>query len=206
MRKLTIFTAIIYNFYEALFFTFATLHMPFMPYTFQHFISSQHRTIRQAYPTELDSIMSLISAAKSTMRATGNFKQWINGYPTDDVIRKDIELHGGYVVEECEELIGYFACLPSPEPTYSKIYNGKWLNEQLPYHVVHRIAGRPDKHGLLQTMVPHWFSIDKNIRIDTHRDNQIMQHSLFKHGFNYCGIIYLASGDERLAYQKIETH
>ncbi len=29
-----------------------------------------------------------------------------------------------------------------------------------------------------------------------------MQHNMEKHGFTYCGIIYLLSGDERLAYQK----
>jgi hypothetical protein len=29
-----------------------------------------------------------------------------------------------------------------------------------------------------------------------------MQHNILKHGFTYCGIIYLLSGDERLAYQK----
>ena len=42
-----------------------------------------------------------------------------------------------------------------------------------------------------------------NLRADTHRDNRIMQHILQKHGFRYCGIIYLLNGDERLAYQKI---
>ena len=31
-----------------------------------------------------------------------------------------------------------------------------------------------------------------------------MQHNLLKHGFTYCGIIYLLNGDERLAYQRIE--
>jgi hypothetical protein len=30
-----------------------------------------------------------------------------------------------------------------------------------------------------------------------------MQHNIQKHGFVYCGIIHLLSGDERLAYQKI---
>ena len=44
--------------------------------------------------------------------------------------------------------------------------------------------------------------ICSNIRIDTHRDNRIMRHNIEKHGFAYCGIIYLANGDERLAYQK----
>lgn len=49
---------------------------------------------------------------------------------------------------------------------------------------------------------PRW---DGNIRIDTHRDNRIMQHNILKYGFSYCGIIYLLSGDERLAYQAV-TH
>ena len=31
----------------------------------------------------------------------------------------------------------------------------------------------------------------------------IMQHNILKHGFTYCGIIYLLSGDKRLAYQRI---
>ena len=33
-------------------------------------------------------------------------------------------------------------------------------------------------------------------------DKVVVQHLITKHGFIYCGIIYLASGDERLAYQK----
>ena len=31
-----------------------------------------------------------------------------------------------------------------------------------------------------------------------------MQQCIEKYGFKYCGIIYLAGGDERLAYQKIQ--
>ena len=46
------------------------------------------------------------------------------------------------------------------------------------------------------------FAIEDDGCIDTHRDNKIMQHNILKHGFTYCGIIYLLSGDERLAYQK----
>ena len=40
---------------------------------------------------------------------------------------------------------------------------------------------------------------DASIRVDTHKDNHIMQHNIEKHGFTYCGIINLANGDERLA-------
>ena len=48
------------------------------------------------------------------------------------------------------------------------------------------------------------FDIVKSLRIDTHRQNIPMQNSLVKNGFRYCGIIYLESGDERIAYQKVE--
>jgi len=94
--------------------------------------------------------------------------------------------------------------LPSPDPTYTTIYNGQWLEESLPYHVIHRIASVPNAHGIFQSTMDFCFQIDSNIRIDTHRNNTIMQHNLQKHGFTYCGIIYLENGDERLAYQKIK--
>ena len=42
----------------------------------------------------------------------------------------------------------------------------------------------------------------RNLRIDTHRDNVVMQHMLDKNGFQYCGIIYLEDGSERMGYQK----
>ena len=80
---------------------------------------------------------------------------------------------------------------------------GKWINDTQPYHVVHRIASYPDVHGIFSSIMEFCFSNDENIRIDTHHDNKIMQHNILKHGFTYCGIIYLLSGDERLAYQKI---
>ena len=42
-----------------------------------------------------------------------------------------------------------------------------------------------------------------HLRIDTHEDNLVMQHVLEKNGFTKCGIIYLESGDPRLAYEKL---
>ena len=136
------------------------------------------------------------------MRQSGNMHQWADNYPATDVILHDIEIGGGYVVEDDDNIVAYFAFLPSPEPTYAKIYEGNWIEDTLPYHVVHRIASYPDAHGVFKSIMDFCFAHDSNIRIDTHRDNQIMQHVILKEGFTYCGIIYLLSGDERLAYQK----
>ena len=160
------------------------------------------REIRGARPTDMAEIMQVMDAAKKIMRQSGNMLQWGDGYPSESAIAADMEKNGGFVVEEDGKVVGYFAFLPSPEPTYSKIYDGEWLENKESYHVVHRIASYPNVHGIFTCIMDFCFSHDSNIRIDTHRDNKIMQHNLLKYGFTYCGIIYLANGDERLAYQK----
>lgn len=164
------------------------------------------RRIRKAIPTDTESIMLVMEAAKRIMRSSGNMHQWTDGYPSEDVILSDMEKGGGYVIEEDSQIVAYFAFLASPEPTYSKIYDGEWLDDVQPYHVVHRIASYPDARGIFSSIMDYCFSKDSNIRIDTHRDNHIMQHVIKKYGFTYCGIIYLASGDERLAYQLIKEN
>ena len=161
------------------------------------------RTIRKAELRDMADIMTVMEAAKGIMRQSGNLYQWADGYPSEAVIISDMEKHGGFVLEEAGRIVGYFAFLPSPEPTYSKLYNGKWLDDVQSYHVIHRIASYPDVHGIFNDIMDFCFSHDANIRIDTHKDNLIMQHNIERHGFTYCGIIYLANGDERLAYQKL---
>ena len=168
------------------------------------------RIIREAQPSDMAEIMLVMDAAKKIMRQSGNMYQWGDGYPSEAVITADIKKNGGFVIEEGDgehqssgKIVGYFAFLPSPEPTYSKIYDGEWLDDTQSYHVLHRIASYPDTHGILSSIMDFSFSHDTNIRIDTHRDNKIMQHNILKHGFTYCGIIYLLSGDERFAYQKM---
>ncbi|MCR5003687.1 MAG: N-acetyltransferase [Bacteroidales bacterium] len=161
------------------------------------------RIVRRAVEADMDDVMKVIAAAKGIMRSSGNMKQWVNGYPDRAAILSDMEKEGAFVVEEKGRVIGYFAFLPSPEPTYAKIYEGKWLNDDLPYHVVHRIASYPGDHHVFADIMEFCFSKDGNIRIDTHEDNLIMQHNILKLGFSYCGIIYLLSGDPRLAYQRL---
>ena len=162
------------------------------------------RIIRDARPMDIAEIMHVMDAAKGIMRQSGNMHQGGEGYPSEAVIAADMKRNGGFVVEDEKKIVGYFAFLQSPEPTYAKIYEGKWIDDTLPYHVVHRIASNPDAHGIFSSIMDFCFSHDTNIRIDTHRDNKIMQHVILKQGFSYCGIIYLLSGDERLAYQKID--
>ena len=162
----------------------------------------QNREIRAAVPSDMAAIMNVVAAAKQIMRQSGNMQQWGKGYPSEAVITADMERHGGYVVVDDGRVVGYFAFLPSPDPTYAKIYDGEWLDDSQPYHVVHRIASYADVHGVFSSIMEFCSAHEPNLRMDTHRANSIMQHNITKHGFSYCGIIYLANGDERLAYQR----
>lgn len=164
---------------------------------------NQDRLITIAEPSQVPQIMDVIEAAKKIMRSNGNLNQWIGGYPSKEAILNDISKDSGFVVYDNDRIVGYFAFVPSPEHTYATIYEGRWLDDSLPYHVIHRIGSYPDVHGIFKAIIDFAFAQDSNIRIDTHRDNKIMQHNILKEGFSYCGIIYLESGDERLAYQKI---
>ena len=137
------------------------------------------------------------------MLASGNLNQWPEGYPTEEMVRRDIGPGYGKVMEENGAVVAYFACIPSPDPTYAVIYDGAWLDDEKPYYVVHRIASFPQAHGVFKTMMEYLDTLTDNIRIDTHKDNRIMQHNLAKYGFEYCGIIHIASGAERLAYQRL---
>ena len=159
------------------------------------------REIRIAAPEDIPAIMTVIGAAKGIMRANANPYQWKDGYPSSSVIGEDIGRGVGYVVLDEGAVVGYFAFIPSPEPTYAQLYEGRWLDNFRPYHVIHRIASTPDSHGVFRSLMDWCSARDANLRIDTHRDNHIMQHCIGSYGFKYCGIIYLASGDERLAYQ-----
>ena len=161
------------------------------------------RIIREARPADMTAIMDVMAAAKRIMRQSGNMLQWGEGYPSETVVRADMAAGGAFVVVDDGRLVGYFAFLPSPEPTYARIYEGAWLDDVRPYHVVHRLASCPEAHGIFSSVIDFCRAHDPNIRIDTHRDNTIMQHLVAKHGFAFCGIIFLANGDERLAYQKL---
>lgn len=161
----------------------------------------EERVIRLAATDDIPQIMSVLEAAKSTMRADGNLGQWINGYPSYDVISADIQRSNGFVVCDNGQTVAYFAFIASPEPTYAVIYDGAWLDNTQPYYVIHRLGSIPDAHGIFADVIAYCLGRCRNLRIDTHRDNSIMQHCILKAGFRYCGIILLESGDERLAYQ-----
>ena len=52
--------------------------------------------IRPAHKEDLKAILDVLDAAKGIMRASGNTRQWENGYPSEEVILHDIRKGSEY--------------------------------------------------------------------------------------------------------------
>ena len=157
--------------------------------------------IRKSTPEDLNTILKLYENARAFMAANGNPTQWGTTDPKQSVVEHDITAGHSYVCEEDGRIIATFFYNMCEEPDYAKIYEGQWLNDS-PYGVVHRITSDGTVRGTGSFCLQWAFDQCKNLRIDTHRNNHIMQHLLEKNGFSYCGIIYIANGTERIAFQK----
>lgn len=162
--------------------------------------------IRKATYEDIPRLMEIFADARRTMRESGNMNQWPDSYPSEAIIRNDID--NGWCQVCCNDdgtIEGTFACIPGPDPTYNVIYDGEWPDEK-PYYVIHRIAGahrdRRKGESIAHICFRWTFGFTDVIRIDTHKDNRIMQHLLSRHGFTRCGVILLANGDPRDAFHK----
>ena len=156
--------------------------------------------IRHAIQNDLGPIRNIYNIAKQFMADHGNPNQWDSTYPSNDLLLNDIKLNRLFVIESDDCIHAVFVLTSGPDPTYGYI-EGNWRNN-LPYYVIHRIASDNTLHHVLEKVLDYSQDMTSSIRIDTHKDNTVMQHLLIKNGFTYCGIIYLADGSPRLAYQK----
>ena len=156
----------------------------------------------KAKKEELPQIMQIYESARCFMRKNGNMTQWQGGFPPAELLLSDIEIGQLYVIKQKNEIIGVFALIFGEDPTYSYIEDGAWLSEE-EYAVLHRVASDGMRKGILKTAVSFSFEKIPHLRIDTHQDNLPMQRAIQKNGFQRCGIIYLADGSPRIAFEKI---
>ncbi len=159
--------------------------------------------IRKARLCELSEIQKVFEIGRNFMRQNGNKNQWINGYPQDEVLVDDINNDNLYVCVENGEIAGVFAFIIGKDPTYSYIEGGDWLDDGN-YGTVHRIASSGKYRGIAKICFDFCKSKIDNVRCDTHHDNAFMQKKLQENGFEKCGVIYIADGSPRIAYNFVK--
>ena len=163
--------------------------------------AAQAFVIRRSRPEQLDEIMEIYAGARTFMAEHGNPTQWGITHPTREMVEGDIEKGLGYVCMAGDRIAAVFHYRLGEDATYRVIEDGNWLNDR-PYGVVHRIASAGIAKGAASYCLEWALEQSGNLRIDTHRNNAVMQSLLKKLGFTYCGIIHVEDGSERLAYQK----
>ena len=159
------------------------------------------RVIRKTEKGDMPCVIAIYQYAREQMRLGGNPHQWYDRFPTENTVLEDVQRGNSYVIETDGVICGVFAFIIGEDPTYKEIA-GQWKNDE-PYGTIHRLASSGKERGIFRQCLQYCESKVANIRIDTHRDNKIMQHLIQKNGFDWCGIIYVNDGSERLAYQKV---
>lgn len=156
---------------------------------------------------DIERVMEIIKQAQQYFKEKG-INQWQNGYPNAKVIENDIKNGHSFVLIKNNEIVGTIAISFEGEATYNKIFEGAWKSNDN-YAVIHRIAVDQELKGIglssemiKQTELMCNKKSVGSIKVDTHEDNQAMQRSLIKNGFDYCGVIYLADGGKRVAFEK----
>lgn len=161
---------------------------------------------RKALVTEQSRVWEILEQAIIRRKEDGS-KQWQDGYPNPDMVRKDIEAGIGFVLIESDAIVGYAAVLINDEPTYADI-EGKWLTNG-DFVVVHRVAvaqnslGRGLSGKILEYIEEYAASNNiYSVKVDTNFDNIAMMKILEKRGYVYCGEVYFR-GAPRRAYEKV---
>lgn len=158
-------------------------------------------TIRKSTFDDIPRMLEIFALARRFMAETGNPNQWASNYPSVDQLRADIASGDSYVCVKQDRIVATFVLRGGIDPTYNVIYEGEWPPNSGYYATIHRIASSGEMKGVFRKAMDYALQHYSCLRIDTHRDNKVMQNAIRKAGFVYCGIIHCWNGDERLAYQ-----
>lgn len=162
--------------------------------------------LRKAQISEAEIIWQILQQAIERRRKDGS-NQWQDGYPNLEVVKTDISLGKGYVLEIDNTIAAYAALVFNDEPAYNEII-GDWLTND-DFLVIHRVAVSDDFLGkgiavLLFQKLEEFAKENQvfSIKVDTNFDNLAMLHILEKLDYQYCGEVYFR-GSARKAFEKV---
>jgi len=153
------------------------------------------RYIRPAKPEEFDAVWGVLQSGRQFMEEQG-LPQWQTGCgPRESEIAARIEEGVAYVLVVDGTIAGFATLIPEPDgsPPPSE---GAWAPCAGPYVAIHRVAigaqcrGQGLAGGFMRDMALIAGALGyRDIRIDTHPNNVIMQKAIEKSGFIKCGVM-----------------
>jgi ribosomal protein S18 acetylase RimI-like enzyme len=165
--------------------------------------------IRIAEATDEDRIQAVLESGRAFLQSQG-LSQWQDGYGPSLYVGEDIANNWGYVcVAQDGVIYGYATLVDGVDEGYANIKDGCWDSSHERYISIHSVAidagfrgkgfADPFMRGLIEIAWDRGF---RDIRIDTHPQNIIMQKVISRCGFIYRGMVEYAIPDgKRKAYQ-----
>lgn len=151
--------------------------------------------LRRSTMAELPVIEEIIEDGRQALKTAGS-TQWQDGNPTKETLVDDIKQRHSWVLLVNGQVAGVATLLPGPEDDYRTITGGHWSNDGDDYVTIHRVAISSHFRGqhLSSYLFSDLLTVGQalgytNFRIDTHAQNQVMQHLIKKFGFLYRGTV-----------------
>lgn len=163
---------------------------------------------RRATPEDLPRMLEIFEDGRRALAGRG-VDQWQDGYPQRALLEADIANGDTWLLCDGAAIVATAAFCFGEDSSYAVLHGGAWHTDG-PYAALHRIAvadGQTGK-GAAGKLYTHFEEMARkagvsSLRVDTHRDNLVMQSFLQRRGFAKCGVIYLPdTGAERIAYDK----
>ena len=159
--------------------------------------------IQKAKLLELPEIHNLTKACGQYLAAQGIF-QWNEHYPSESVLKADVERGELFVYKEQENLIGIMALTTIMDPEYASV---SWLSPSENNLYVHRLAIAPEHQGKGHARKLMAFaetyareSRFSSIRLDTFSQNKKNQNFYEKRGYSKLEEIFLPLQSEHPFY------
>lgn len=160
--------------------------------------------IRKAERNDLPQLDKLYENARHFMHTHGNPNQWNDGHPCSRDLAVDLDEGVLYVLEEEGEILGAFCMRLGEDPTYQTIEGKAWKSAGEESIVLHKVCSSGKRRGIGHLIMSFAKAQNRDIRIDTHRDNRFMRALLEGEGFDPLGVIYLENGDPRDAFEYLQ--
>lgn len=169
--------------------------------------------LKKAQMKDLEQIMTILKDGRNQLAEKG-VEQWQGDYPSEAHVKEDIEHGFAYLaISNDQQTVGAVSIVPAPDHSYDQM-DGNWLLETDKYIVIHRVAIHSKHAGqgyatkLFQEIIDQVKNNHpeiQSIRIDTHEDNQAMQHLIAKMGFKRVGTLHgvYRKGEVSYVYENI---
>lgn len=130
-----------------------------------------------------------------------NIDQWDELYPTDELIRDDIESGNAFGLFEDSKLVGYIV---ADETCVSEYETIRWNRHCEKALMLHRLCVNPAYHnrGYAKALIVHAEEWGRSndygaIRLDVYENNKIIQYLVESLSYKYRGDIVLRKGTFR---------